>query len=132
MPSHQDLTPKQSANKIAQKFAEISQEFPPIKVANLPERVQSKIASTKNQLVPHISRQMVEDKIRKAKTTKGGVEGDLPAKLIKEFSSELAPPLAQLYQAIAQTGKWPSWWKTEQGFPPKKVSNPQSEDDNVF
>ena len=129
LPSHQNLTPKQSADKIAQKFAEISQEFPPIKIANLPVRVQSKLASTKNQQVPHISRQMVEDKIKKAKTTKGGVEGDLPAKLIKEFSSELAPPLAQLYKAIAQTGKWPSRWKTEQGLPLKKISNPQSEDD---
>ena len=57
------------------------------------------------------------------------MDGDLPAKLIKEFSSELAPPLSQLYRAIAQTGKWPSRWKAEQGLPLKKISNPLSEDD---
>ena len=70
-----------------------------------------------------------KDKIKKAKATKGGVDGDLPAKLIKEFSSELAPPLSQLYRVIAQTGKWPSRWKAEQGLPLKKISNPLSEDD---
>ena len=121
LPDHRSLTAEQSANKIAQKFAEISQEYPPIKIENLPERVQNEIKNAKKQNIPYISRQMVEDKVRKAKTTKGGVDGDLPAKLIKEFSSELAPPLSQLYRAIAQTGKWPSRWKAEQGTHLKKT-----------
>ena len=129
LPDHQSLTAEQSANKIAQKFAEISQEYPPIKIENLPQRVQNEIKNAEKQNVPYISRQMVEDKIKKAKTTKGGVDGDLPAKLIKEFSSELAPPLSQLYRTIAQSGKWPSRWKSEQGIPLKKTTNPLTEDD---
>ena len=129
LPDHQNLTAEQSANRIAQKFSEISQEYPPITVEKLPERVQTKIKNAQKHAIPYVSRQMVEEKIKKAKTTKGGVDGDLPAKLIKEFSSELAPPLAQLYRTIAQTGKWPSRWKAEQGLPLKKIANPLSEDD---
>ena len=123
------MTAAQSADRIAQKFADISQEYPPIEIANLPKRVQEKIQNAKAQSIPFVSKKMVEDKIKKAKTTKGGVEGDLPAKLIKEFGPELASPLSQLFNTIAATGKWPKRWKTEQGIPLKKVTSPMSEDD---
>ena len=131
LPEHEELglTAAQSADRIAQRFAEISQEFPPIDIESLPERTQTKISQAKKHEVPFISRQLIEKKIRKAKTTKGGVDGDLPAKLIKEFSHELAVPLSNLYKTIAATGKWPKRWKIEQGLPLKKINNPQSEDD---
>lgn len=129
LPKHQELglCAEESADRIAQKFADISQEFPPIKITNLPERVQAEIMKTEN--VPFISRQMVETKIEKAKTTKGGVAGDLPAKLMKEFSTELAPPLSALFRNVAATGKWPERWKLEQGLPLKKKNDPLTEDD---
>ena len=42
LPGHEEpgLSSEESADRIAQKFADISQEFPPIKITNLPERVQ--------------------------------------------------------------------------------------------
>ena len=131
LPEHEKLglTAAQSADKIAQNFADISQEYPPIEIARLPQRVQVEIRNAKAQSVPFISRQMVEQKIRKAKTTKGGVSGDLPAKMIKEFGSELASPLSLLYRTIAMSGKWPKRWRVEQGLPLKKIKNPLSEDD---
>ena len=91
------------------------------------ERVQAEIMKTEN--VPFISRQMVETKIEKAKATKGGVSGDLPAKLMKEFSTELAPPLSALFRNVAATGKWPERWKLEQGLPLKKKNDPLTQDD---
>ena len=105
------MSAEQSANRIAQKLAEISQAYPPIKIENLPASVQIKIKNAQNQVTPYISRQMVEDKIKKAKTTKGGVDGDLPAKLIKEFSSELAPLSHNFTEQL------------------QKVTNPLTEDD---
>ena len=131
LPEHEKLglSAAQSADKIAQKFADISQEYPPIEIASLPKRVQEKIENAKSQAPPFVSKKMVEEKINKAKTTKGGVAGDLPAKLIKEFGPELSYPLSLLYNTIAATGKWPKRWKTEQGIPLKKVTNPLSEDD---
>ena len=46
------LTPEESANRIAQKFADISQEYPPLKLENLPSRVVHKIENAKNQQKP--------------------------------------------------------------------------------
>ena len=131
LPVHEELglTAEEAADRIAEKFAEISQEFPPITFQGLPERVQIKMKDAKMGAVPHISRQKVENKILKAKKTKGGVPGDIPAKLIKEFGPELAPPLSQLFRKIATTGIWPKRWRLEQGLPLKKTSNPMTEDD---
>ena len=88
------LTASEAADRIAQKFSEISQEFPPLKVENLPSRVYQKIQNSKNEQKPVISQGLVEDKIEKANNTKGGVPGDLPVKLAKEFGPELAVPAA--------------------------------------
>ena len=72
LPEHEKLglTAAQSADRIAQKFADISQEYPPLEIANLPKRVQDKIKNAKAHSVPFVSRQMVEQKIKKAKTDK--------------------------------------------------------------
>ena len=79
--------------------------------------------------IPYISRQKVDTKIKEAKTTKGGVPGDLPVKLAKEFGPELARPAAKLFRTISKTGIWPTRWKTERGIPLKKTTNPESEND---
>ena len=100
------LNAEESADRISEKFSKISQEYPAITLSGLPERVQAKIKSAKLSAVPYLSRQKVENKIMKAKKTKGGVPGDIPAKLIKEFGPELAPPLSQLFRKISTTGKW--------------------------
>ena len=71
---------------------------------------------------------MVEEKIKRANCTKGGVEGDLPAKLYKEFGPEISVPAAQIFRKISKTGIWPKRWKSEQGIPLKKTNEPQSED----
>ena len=131
LPLHEELglNAEESADRIAEKFSKISQEYPAITLSGLPERVQAKIKSAKLSAVPYISRQKVENKIMKAKKTKGGVPGDIPAKLIKEFGPELAPPLSQLFRKISTTGKWPKRWRLEQGLPLKKTNNPMTEDD---
>ena len=123
------LTASEAADRIAQKFSEISQEFPPLKVENLPSRVFHKIQNSKNQQKPMISQRLVEDKIDKANNTKGGVPGDLPVKLAKEFGPELAVPATKIFNNIVQTGKWPVRWKVENGIALNKVKplQPESE-----
>ena len=121
------LTAAQSADRIAQKFADISQEFPPLRVENLPSRVFQKIKSSEKINPPHISRGLVEEKISKAKMTKGGVPGDLPARIAKEFGPELAIPASRIFNKISQTGSWPARWKVEHGLPLNKVKPKQPE-----
>ena len=50
IPEHTSLglSAAQSADRIAQKFAEISQEFPPLNMENLPDRVCHNIKSSEN------------------------------------------------------------------------------------
>ena len=67
----------------------------------------------------------------KAKNTKGGVSGDLPVKLAKEFCNELSIPATRIFNNIVQNGKWPVRWKSEQGIALNKVKpkQPESESD---
>ena len=67
----------------------------------------------------------------KANNTKGGVSGDLPVKLGKEFSNELSIPASRIFNNIVQNGKWPARWKSEEGIALNKVKpkQPESESD---
>ena len=68
-------------------------------------------------------------KLKAAKKPQSGVPGDLPSKLLKEFSVELASPLHRLINKIIRTSKWPAQYKREYVTPIGKVPEPQSEED---
>ena len=71
------LSAKESSDRIAQKFAEISQEFPALKMEHLDARVCQNIENSQNQ----------------------------PVRLAKEFGEELAVPAAKIFNNIVQSGK---------------------------
>ena len=125
------LTAAESADRIAQKFADISQEFPAISTKDLPTRVFQNIKNGKSQQKPFISRKLIEDQIKTSKVTKGGVPGDIPVKLSKEFGPEMAIPAQKIFNKVVQTGKWPQRWKTEMGIALNKMKpeSPESESD---
>ena len=58
------------------------------------------------------------------------MSGDLPVKLAKEFSQELAAPASRIFNNIIQSGKWPERWKAEQGIPLNKVKPKQTESES--
>jgi hypothetical protein len=126
----ENLTPEQCTERIAQHFANISQEYPPLDINSLPQDVKNKFINPINPSdLPQITPVQVYEKIRKAKKPKSQVPGDLPKALVQEFSPELAGPMASIFQNIIQTCQWPSSWKTEYGTPLQKVKNPCSEDE---
>ena len=53
------------------------------------------------------------------------VPGDLPMKIISEFSSELSRPLAHVINSCLTQGKYPSIWKMEYVTPVPKVLPPE-------
>ena len=130
LPGHSSdkLTDQQSAERIADHFAEISNEFPPISVANLPGRVQSKLILDESP-PPEVSPEQVWEKMKKAKKPKSGVPGDLPRLINKEFSVELSVPLSELINNISRNATWPTHWKREYVTPLAKIANPETEDD---
>ena len=79
-----------SAEKIAEHFSSISQEYLPLDINSLPKYVQDIMEESHLDNLPTVSELEVYEKIQKAKKPKGGVPGDLPKKLVHEFAPELA------------------------------------------
>ena len=76
----------------------------------------------------------VYENIKRANKPKSGVPGDLPRKLVSEFSPEISKPICKIFNSIishAKQGavKWPTPWKREFGTPLQKIPEPQCEDD---
>ena len=129
LPTHQirGLTDQQSADEIAEYFAAISREYPPLDLDLLPPRVINRLAGKVKP--PLISEHECYERILKARKPKSSVPGDLPSELIKEFSVELAEPLCKLLNNIVQSQSWPQQWKTEFVTPIGKIPQPETEDD---
>ena len=128
-PTHEseNLSEEQSAECIAQHFAEISQQFPPLDINLLPARVKTKLKTKSSP--PVVEDYEVYHKIKSAKKPRSGVPGDLPSALTKEFAPELAKPACRIINSIVRTGQWPSQWKLEFVTPIGKVPLPETEDD---
>ena len=127
LPGHENLTPQQSAEMIAEHFAAISQEYSPLNINLLPVRVRKRLADNTNP--PIISEFECYQKLRKAKKPKSVIPGDLPSRLVKEFIVELSKPYSDLFNNILQSASWPQQFKVEHVTPISKIPLPQSEDD---
>ena len=129
MPNHEseNLSAEQSAERIAQHFALISQEFPPLDVQSLPARVQIKLQCVDS--APVITEYDAYKKIMGAKKPRSGVPNDLPKLITQQFAPELALPASRIINSIARTGNWPKQWKLEHVVPIGKIPLPESEDD---
>ena len=66
--------------------------------------------------------------MNKTRVSKSCVQGDLPGKIAKEFSPELAFPVSLIFDNIVQTGEWPLIWKIETGISLGKTLDPKTED----
>ena len=79
------------AEKIADHYASISQLYEPVTDSDYPE-----YAIPSNFSPPKVTCSKVEKTIKSMNKKSAGVPGDIPMKLIAEFASELAKPLAHL------------------------------------
>ena len=125
-----NLTPCQSVERLADYFSAISQEYQPLDIQKLPERVRQKLLAEVNTCdIPVIQEYQVWSKMKAGKKTKSTVPGELPAKLRHEFGPELAAPATILFNNIAQKGQWVQHWKHGSALPLKKINNPKDESD---
>ena len=125
-----NMTAEECTEQIAQHFADISQEYPPLDIESLPQDVKDKLEMhILSADLPKITPVDVYNKMRKSKKPKSQVPGDLPKSILKEFLPELADPVASIFQSMVQNSEWPSSWKTEYGIPLQKVKNPKNEDE---
>ena len=132
LPSHaeEELTPAQSAERLAEYFSLISQEFEPICVENFPPSIKAKLDKGKNDVAkPVLEDWQVFAKLSKAKKPNSLVPGDLPVKVVKEFMPELSKPITRIYNKITQTAEYPRQWVVEYQLAIPKVTPALSEDD---
>ena len=103
LPNHQKegLTDKQCADKIADFFASISQEYTPFDIDLLPERVKVKLQTQSAPTV--ISEHECYMKIKVTKKPSSGVHGDLPSSFLKEFAVELTKPITSIFNNIVKS-----------------------------
>ena len=94
------LDDKQSAEKIAQHFSTISQQYSPLSLDNLPAYLPA--PSTLQ-----VSKTEVAERLLKLKNRKSTQPIDIPSKLRKLFSQQLATPLTDIYNACLAKYQYP-------------------------
>ena len=132
LPSHaeDELSPQQSADIFADYFSAISQEFDPICVDDFPPNIKQMLADgITDSAKPVLEEWQCYKKLRASKKPNSTVPGDLPVKVIKELSPELAKPVACIYNKITQSGVYTRQWVVEYQLAIPKVTPALSEDD---
>ena len=125
----ENVSPLQSAERLADYFSKISQEFQPICTEKFPPWIKDKLKEGINYSEkPILEEYEVFDKLSKANKPNSTVPGDLPVKLVKEFLPELAVPITRIYNKITQTAEYPHQWVTKYQLAIPKVYPALSED----
>ena len=104
-----DLFPGKSEGQVADKLAgyfnRISSEFSPLEPCQIPR--------THSRKLPVLLPFQVEGRIRAFKKPKSMVQGDIFPVLMDKYATLLAIPLTEIFNAITETGIWPTTWKQE-------------------
>ena len=112
------------AELIADKFAKVSQEYLPLDADDIiiPN-------ATDSSPLPLFEPYQIHEKIRKMKKKSSNLVGDVPWRIISEFSVELSVPLSNVFNTAILDGVWPKIWKHEHITPVPKVYPPNTTDD---
>ena len=111
------LSDLEIGEKVAAYFNAISEEFPPLDINNIPSGEHVEYAPLK--------RYEVAAALKAFKKPKSCVQGDIPPRLVTEYSDILAIPLTDLYNQIIRESEWPDLWKKETVIIIPKTSNPE-------
>ena len=116
--------PSIQAEKIADNFARVSQEYEPLQK----EDIDINLAKNMKP-VPWITREKIHKTIRRMKSKTSTVIDDIPWRLIKEFSVYLSFPLEDIYNRSIIHGEYANIWKLEIVTPAPKSYPPANEDE---
>ena len=129
LPAHSNLSIDESVERIADHFAAISNEYTPINMENFPPKIRETLSNPDMNLIPQLEEYQVYKKISQAKKPNSIVPGDIPKKVIKEFSCELSVPVTRIFNSILQSLEYPRQWVIEYQVPIPKINPPDNEDD---
>ena len=112
------------AEKIADSFAFISNEYQPLKTEDIDIN-----QATNRKSVPWITPARINEKIWKMKTKTSTVINDIPWKIVKKFSFYLSFPLEDIFNRSITHGEYADIWKLEIVTPVPKVFPASCEDE---
>ena len=113
--SIKDLPIDEQAECIADKFAKISQEYKKLENGDI------KVPEFSIDDIPQFTVKQVEEILAEMDTKKSNVNGDIPARIFKEFSGLLAVPVTDVINCSLVQGVWPDIYKLEMVTPVPKV-----------
>ena len=128
----QQLSPSQSAERLADHFSQISQTVEPLDVDKLfPALRQAIIDGRSATDKPTIEQHHVYRKIIRLKKPNSSVPGDVPRILLKDNPFEYAKPATTIFNKIVEAAEWPRQWVVEHitVIPKSRTEPPQCEDD---
>ena len=114
------LPDQAQAEAIADSFSAISNEYQPVQKDNIciPPFTKASIP----QFKPHQIRKYLD----RIKTNKSTAPGDIPARIIKDFSLFLCVPMADIINCGLRVGHWPKSYKRETITPTPKQYPPEN------
>jgi hypothetical protein len=121
--SIKDLPNKTQAELIADKFASVSQEYEKLTNddINVPSYSESEI--------PQVTVDDVKNALAQMDANKSNIKGDIPARILKQFSQEISIPVTDVINSSIKQGVWPDIFKLEIVTPVPKVYPPKNIDD---
>ena len=128
----QSLTPQQSAEKLADHFSALSQELSPINEEEFFPALREEIQNgRKSSSKPVLEEYQVYNMLKHIKMPSCSVPGDVPRKLMKEFTVDFVSPICKIYNNITQSAEYPRQWVKEYAtiIPKCYETVPESESD---
>ena len=101
------LSNQEQAERIADKQAEISNLYKEVQLTDIV------IPPFSKEDIPQFSLRQVKEYILRLKSNKSTPPGDIPVKIIKEFSECLSIPLCDIINSSLKQGHWPTCYKKE-------------------
>ena len=117
-PTVEEISPladQEQAEKIAEQFSSIQNEYKPLKKEDI------SIPNFEEKDVPKFHPSQVWFALSRVPTNKATVPGDFPSKLIKHFAAYLADPLTEILNTSIRRGEYPTIYKFEVSTPVPKV-----------
>ena len=114
------LSDQDQAEVIADHYSAISNLYDPLDYNDFSDYLSNNCTAP-----PKVQPRKVHSIIKTMNMKAATVKGDIPIKLISEFSVELAFPLAHIINSCLITGIYPNLWKSESVTPAPKVFPPE-------
>jgi hypothetical protein len=128
-----NLTPQQSANKLADYFSTISQTVEPLDESQFPPALREALAEGRaSNNKPILTQHEVYCKFLRVTKPKSSVEGDIPKVLLGRYAYQYAQPATKIFNNIIKTSSWPRQWVKEEMIVLSKLKPqelPKNEDD---